>query len=262
MQVVLWLVGIYVAICLLGFTFNRHFMYFPDPARVPPAAVGLQGVEEIEVAAADGTRLVAWRAPAKAGKDTVLYFHGNGANAANRASKLATVVADGTGLFYLNNRGYGGSAGRPSEAANVADALSAYDRLRALGVPVDRIVAYGESLGSGQAVKLAAARELKAVVLEAPLASTVEVGARTWWFLPLGLLLADKYDNVRNVGAATAPVLVLHGERDSVIPVAHGKRVFAAAREPKRLELFPEAEHWDLFEHGAWQRVQAFIAGL
>lgn len=262
MHVVLWLAGLYLALCLFGFLFNRHFMYFPDPARVPPAAAGLDGVEEVEIGAGDGARLVAWYASARAGRDTVLYFHGNAANAANRASKIETMRADGTGVLYLNNRGYGGSEGRPSEAANVADALGAYDHLRARGIAADRIVAYGESLGTGQAVKLAAARGLKAVVLEAPLASTAEVGARTWWFLPLGLILSDKYDNVRNVAAARAPVLVLHGARDPVIPLAHGKRVHAAAPEPKRLEVFPDGGHSDLFDHGAWARVQSFLAGL
>lgn len=262
MNVVLWLAGIYLAVCLLGFAFNRHFMYFPDPTRVQPALVGLEGVEEVELKTADGVTLIAWYAPAKPGRPTVLYFHGNGANAANRASKIETMRADGSGVFYLNNRGYGGSAGRPSEAANVADAVAAYGFLRKQGIEADQIVAYGESLGSGQAVKLAAQRPLKAVALEAPLASTVEIGRRTWWFLPLGLLLRDKYANVKNVRDVKAPLLILHGEQDQVIPVEHGRRIYAAAPEPKKLELFPGGHHSDLFEHGAWERVRAFLAGL
>lgn len=262
MQTLLWIAGAYLAICLLGYLGNRLFMYFPDPARFPPAEMGLEGVREIELTAADGTRLVAWYAPARGDKPTLLYFHGNAGNAAGRADKIEMIRAGGYGVFYLNNRGYGGSAGRPSEAANVADAITAYEHLRSLGVPPRRIVLYGESLGSGQAILLAAQREVRAVVLEAPLTSTVDVARSIYWFLPLRLIIADTYDNEKNVSRVHVPLLVLHGERDEVIPVEMGRRVFAAAKEPKRLELFPAGAHSDLFDHGAWERADAFLSPL
>ena len=135
------------------------------------------------------------------------------------------------------------SGGRPTEEDNVADAIAAYDHLIAFGVPAARIVAYGESLGSGQAVRLAAARSVAAVVLEAPLTSTVDVARTTYFWLPLGLLITDKYNNERNIRSVTAPVLILHGEQDGVIPVEMGLRVYRAANEPKRIELFPQGTH-------------------
>ena len=125
-----------------------------------------------------------------------------------------------------------------------------------------RIVAYGESLGSGQAVRLAAERSVAAVVLEAPLTSTVDVAWRTYFWLPLGLLLTDKYNNDRNIRSVTAPVLILHGEHDEVIPVEMGWRVYRAANEPKRIELFPQGTHSDLCDHGAWEKTRAFLASL
>jgi len=189
----------------------------------------------------------------------ILYFHGNAANAANRAEKIERIIASGFGIFYLNNRGYGGSDGRPTEEANIADALAAYDHLIARGVPAERIVAYGESLGSGQAVPLAAQRRVAAVVLEAPLTSTVDVGRRVYFWLPLRWLVVDRYDNERNIRAVTAPVLILHGERDSIVPVEMGRRLYDAAKEPKRIELFPRAGHNDLFDHGAWEKARAFL---
>jgi fermentation-respiration switch protein FrsA (DUF1100 family) len=260
MELILWLVAAYALICVAAYFGNRLFMYFPNPARTAPADAGLDNVKEVELAAGDGATLIAWHAPAKDDKPTILYFHGNAANAANRAPKIETMRANGHGVFYLNNRGYGGSAGRPTEANNVADAIAAYDYLTGRpGIPADRIVVYGESLGSGQAVKLAAERPVAAVVLEAPLTSTVDVARSVYFWLPVGLLITDKYDNERNIAAVTAPVLVLHGARDAVIPVDMGKRVFAAANEPKKLEIFPEAAHYDLFDHGAWERTQAFL---
>ena len=145
---------------------------------------------------------------------------------------------------------------------NVADAIAAYDHLIGLGVPAGKIVAYGESLGSGQAVRLAAARPVAAVVLEAPLTSTVDVARSTYFWLPLGLLITDKYNNERNIRFVTAPVLILHGEQDAVIPVEMGWRVYRAANEPKRIELFPQGTHDDLFDQGAWEKTQAFVDSL
>jgi pimeloyl-ACP methyl ester carboxylesterase len=262
MELILWLVVVYAVICVAVYFGHRVYMYFPDPTRVAPAEAGLDGVEEVEIAATDGTTLVAWLAAAKGHKSTILYFHGNAANAANRASKIERMREIGFGVFYLNNRGYGGSGGRPTEENNVADAVAAYDHLTGLGVPADSIVAYGESIGSGQAVRLAAARSVAAVVLEAPLTSTVDIAQGSYFWLPLGLLIADKYDNERNIRSVTAPVLILHGEQDAVIPVEMGLRVYHAANEPKRIEVFSHGTHDDLFDHGAWEKTRAFLASL
>jgi len=262
MEFIAWLVAVYAAICVAAYFGNRMYMYFPDPTRTAPADAGLNGIEEVEIAVSDGVTLVAWHAPARENEPTILYFHGNAANAANRAPKIETIRANGLGVFYLNNRGYGGSGGSPTEEDNVADAIAAYDHLTGLGVPADRIVAFGESLGSGQAVRLAAERPVAALVLEAPLTSTVDVARSTYFWLPLGLLITDKYDNEQNIRSVRAPVLVLHGEQDSVIPVEMGRRVYRAANEPKRIELFPHGTHDDLFDHGAWEKTKAFLASV
>jgi pimeloyl-ACP methyl ester carboxylesterase len=262
MALIPWLVAAYAGICAAAYFGNRLLMYIPDPARITPTEAGLEGVGEIEIKAADGVMLIAWHAPATENQPTILYFHGNGANAANRASKIETIRKNGFGVFYLNNRGYGGSGGRPTEENNVADAVAAYDHLVELGVPASSIVAYGESLGSGQAVRLAAKNPVAAIILEAPLTSTVDVGRTAYFWLPLRLLITDKYDNERNIRSVTAPVLILHGEQDAVIPVQMGWRVYRAANEPKRIELFPHGAHDDLFDHGAWERTQSFLASL
>jgi fermentation-respiration switch protein FrsA (DUF1100 family) len=259
---IVWLVAIYAAICAAAYFGNRWFMYLPDATRVAPAAAGLDAVREIEIMAADGVTLIAWHAPAEDDKPTILYFHGNAANAANRAPRIETMCQNGFGVLYLNNRGYGGSGGRPTEDDNVADAIAAYDYLIGLGVPAGKIVAYGESLGSGQAVRLATERPVAAIVLEAPLTSTVEVARSTYFWLPLGWLITDTYNNESNIRSVTAPVLILHGEQDDVIPVDMGLRVYRATNEPKRIEIFPEGRHDDLFEHGAWEKTRAFVDRL
>jgi fermentation-respiration switch protein FrsA (DUF1100 family) len=262
MELIASLVAIYAVICMAAYFGNRVFMYFPDPTRVAPAKAGLNGVEEIEIAVANGITLVAWYTSARDANPTILYFHGNGANAANRASRIEAMQEDGFGVFYLNNRGYGGSGGNPTEENNVADAIAAYDHLREIGVPADHMVIYGESLGSGPAVRLAAERPVAAVVLEAPLTSTPDVARSAYFWLPLSLLIADQYNNERNVRSVKAPLLILHGERDAVIPMQMGWKVYHAANEPKRIELFAQGAHLDLFDHGAWEKTKAFLASL
>jgi fermentation-respiration switch protein FrsA (DUF1100 family) len=262
MEIIPWLIAAYVAICIGAWYGNRWFMYFPDPTHYMPAEADLSGVEEVELKTGDGETLIAWYAKAKPGKPTILYFHGNAGNAAGRAFKIETMRGHGAGVFYLNNRGYGGSTGRPSEARNVADAILAYDHVRSLGMPESDIVLYGESLGSGQAIQLGSKHAVRAVILEAPLTSTVAVAARTYFFLPLKWLITDQWRNIEHVRDVHVPLLVLHGVQDGVIPVQMGKDVFAAANEPKKLELFPEAGHADLFEHGAWDKAWAFIEAL
>jgi fermentation-respiration switch protein FrsA (DUF1100 family) len=257
-----WLIGGYLAICLAAYFGSRMFMYFPDPTRVAPAKAGLVGVEEVELTVPDGTKLVAWYAPARQDKPTILYFHGNAANAANRAPKIALMLESGFGVFYLNNRGYGGSGGSPTEANNVADAIAAYDELRRRGVPPGKIAAYGESLGAGQAVRLAEQKPVAGIVLEAPLTSTIDVARSIYFWLPLSFVVADQYHLERHIGAVEAPLLILHGEQDEVIPVEMGKRVFRVANEPKRMEIFPQARHNDLFHHGAWEKMRDFLLSL
>lgn len=261
-EILSWLVAGYAAICIAGFFAERLFMYFPDRTRVPPADIGLQGVEEIEVPMPDGKTLVTWFAPGPTNKPMLVYFHGNAGNAASRADKIATIQASGYSVLYVNARGYGGSEGRPSEAANVADALRIYDYMRGQGRNPTQIILYGESLGTGTVLQLAAQRPVRGVVLEAPLMSTVDIARSTYWFLPLRLIMTDQWRNIDVIKQVKAPILILHGEQDEVIPVAHAKRLNLAATGPVELTIFPEGAHSDLFDHGSWGRVSEFLDKL
>lgn len=254
------LLAVYVLIVLAAWLGQRRLMYIPTTARIQPAAAGLASTTEIELVTPDGERVVAWRAAAKAGQPTLLYFHGNAGSLLNRAMRMRRYQDQGFGFLIMSYRGYSGSTGRPSEAANVADARLAYDRLIADGVAPADIVLYGESLGSGVAVQIAAEKSVGAMVLDAPYTSMVDMASRAYPFLPVRPLLADRYESARHIARASAPVLVLHGARDRVIPVAMGRQLYALAREPKRLTIFPEGGHSDLDDFGAVEKVAAFLA--
>jgi uncharacterized protein len=169
---------------------------------------------------------------------------------------------DGFGVFYLNNRGYGGSGGGPTEENNVADAIAAYDSLVKRGVSPEQILVYGESLGSGQAIRLAAARPVTAIV--AGVAAHLDGRCGSGDLLLAATPSVDRgpiQQRAQHPGG-TGAGLVLHGEEDEVIPAEMGQRVYRAANEPKRIELFPHGGHVDLFEHGAWEKTRAFLTSL
>lgn len=252
----------YLVVAVAAFVMQRHLMYFPDPQRVSPASFNLQGVTERIIDAPDGARLISWFARAAPGKPTILYFHGNAGNLASRSERVRRFVARGYGVLFLSYRGYGGSAGRPSERANVADAKLAYDALIKDGVAPDDIIVYGESLGSGVAVQVAADKEVGGLVLDAPYTSIVDVAALEYPYLPVRPFMLDRYDTLRYLPRVKAPLLVLHGERDTVIPVAMGKAVYTAANAPKEIVTFPGAGHSDHHLHGSYDELFRWIDAL
>jgi fermentation-respiration switch protein FrsA (DUF1100 family) len=261
-EIFLWLLGIYVVVIIGAVLLNRYFIYVVSPERLTPVEAGVSGVSEISLKAEDGTPLVAWYSPARDGKPTLLYFTGNAGSAMHRAEKIARVQNDGYGILVLNYRGSGGSGGSPSEKALVSDARHVYDWMIGQGIPAREIVAYGESLGTGVATQLAAARPMRALVLEAPLMSTPDVAQSTYFFLPLRLILADQYRTIDRIGEVRIPLLIVHGAKDRVIPISHGEKIFAAANEPKRFAPFPEGGHSDLFSHGAWDVARDWLEAL
>ena len=250
---------LYAVVLLAVWLGQRQLIYVPNPARVRPADAGLPQAIEREFQTPDGERIVTWRIAARDSQPTLLYFHGNAGGLQNRAPRAARYAARGYGLLMMSYRGYSGSTGRPSEVRNVADAMLAYELLRSDGVAPRDIVLYGESLGSGVAVQIAAAQQVGAVILDAPYTSIVEMGVRRFPFLPVRALIADRYESVDHISRVKAPVMVLHGELDRVIPVAMGRALHAAANEPKRLILYPGGGHTDLDEHGAVEAVARFI---
>ncbi len=262
LNLLLSLAGIFGLVIVIGRLLHRYFMYIPDRARVAPQEAGLSGVEEIVFKAADGTKLIAWYLPAQGTKPTLLYFTGNSGNVADRSGKIRTIAASGYGVFMLNYRRYGGSEGRPTEGRNAADAVSAYDCLRAQGVAPGDIVAYGKSIGTAVATRLSLQREVHALVLEAPFSSAVDVAKLMWKGFPLGMIMVDQYRTIDRIGEVNVPLFIVHGGRDAIIPLDQARRVYHAANEPKTLVVVPQAGHNDLYERGAFEKVYGFLESL
>lgn len=265
MTVVRWIAIILAAGYLAGLVLlflRQREMVFPIPTaeRTAPAAAGFPEAEEHVLAASDGEKVIVWHVPARPGRPVILYFHGNGDCLAGLVGRFKAMTADGTGLVALSYRGYAGSSGAPSEDGLLRDAAAAYSFATARYEP-QRIVAWGFSLGTGVAVAIASEGEVGKLVLEAPYTSIADVVAPRYWFAPVRLLMRDPFHSDRRIARVTAPLLIMHGTNDPVIPFAFGERLFALAREPKRFVRIPGGGHDDLAGFGAIEIARQFING-
>ncbi len=254
-----WLVVLYVAALAAIYVFQRALLYpVPQASRTPPAAAGFPEAEEVLVKTQDGEQIILWHVPPKAGGPVVIFFHGNGEVLAWRVPHFRALTADGAGLVAVSFRGYGGSSGRPSEQGLLDDAAAAYEYAAARYSPA-LIVPWGYSLGSGAAVALATTRPVGGLVLEAPFTSAVDVAAGAFPLFPVRWLMHDRFHSDRRIGALKAPLLIMHGDRDTVVPFALGRRLFDLAPEPKRFVTIEGGTHVDLHERGSGAAARAFL---
>lgn len=244
--------------------FQDRLIYFPDPTPPPPpAALGLPQVREMRLTTADGLDILAWKLPpARADAPVLLYLHGNGGHVGYRAERAHRFARLGWGALFVQWRGYGGNPGAPTEAGLAADALAGLRALQDTGVTPSRIVLWGESLGTGLAIRLAAEdpAAMAAVILESPYTSLLALARLHYPLLPANLMLRDRYDSLSRIGAVQAPILILQGARDTLVPPAMGRELAAAARAPLDLWEAPAAGHNDLGLAGAVDEAARFLA--
>lgn len=249
-----------VAVVVIGAPHvERSLMYAVNPAYSTPQKASAGAFEERLLETPDGERLVTWYSPPKPGEPTLLYVHGNAGTLADRAERISAYAERGRGLLIMAYRGYSGSSGAPSEKANVSDAVLAYDTLRGYGIEAEDIFAYGESIGTGIVVQLATRRPVAGLILDAPYTSIVDVAEIFYPYLPARLMMRDRYETLKHLAGVSSPMLVIHGERDRVIPVEMGRKVAESSRGPSEIVTFPEAGHSDHSQHGSFAAVNSWI---
>ncbi len=222
-------------------------LYFPTTELLEtPRHAGL-AFEELEIETDDGQHLHGWWLPSQHASSAgqILFFHGNAGNIGDRVAHAALLVGAGFDVLLFDYRGYGRSTGRPSEQGTHVDARAARRAMAARehGDP-SKVIYLGESLGAAVATELALSSPPRALILQSGFTSLRDV-ARRHYPLPRAVI-PDAYPTIRRIGSITAPVLVLHGERDAIVPVSHGQRLFDAAPEPRRLRVFAGLGHNDL----------------
>jgi fermentation-respiration switch protein FrsA (DUF1100 family) len=252
----------YLSFIAIYYVQQRSYLFYTSTVHIGPQSLDLQNVAEMQLTTPDGERLVAWYAAPASGKPTLFYLHGNAGALVHRANRVRLYRQQGYGVFMLAYRGFSGSTGHPTEANIVADALMAYDTLAGLTPRDSRIVIYGESLGTGVAVQVAAKRRPDGVVLESPFSSASDVAAHLYPYLPVYWLLKDRFESINYIGEVEAPLLVLHGERDTIVPPGLGHKLFDAAPGPKLAYFIKDATHYTLYDNGAFEKVKTFLEGF
>jgi hypothetical protein len=260
--------GLLLVLSAIMLLFERKLIYFPQRAHdVGPRDLGL-AFEDLRLTAEDGVRVHAFYLPPPGPpRWTVLFAHGNAGNVSHRLDRALFFQSRlGAAVLLFDYRGYGRSEGSPDEEGTYRDARAAHRWLvEEKRVPADRLVLFGESLGSAVALDLALARPCRALVLEAPFASVPAMARAVYPFLPLWPLVRTRYDNEAKAPRLGVPLLVLHGAGDDLVPIAQGRRVFDAAPPPKRFFEIPGAGHNDTYVVGGqayWDALRDFLDTL
>lgn len=243
---------------------QRSFIYYPD--QLPPSriAAGVPDMHDITVTTKDGLQLNAWyKEPADSGKPVIVLFHGNGGNIGWRGIKARLFINNGYGFLLAEYRGYAANPGKPSEQGLYKDARAYMAFLLEEGLQPKDIVLYGESLGTAIAVKMAAEYpDLYAVVLETPYTSMSELAQKHLFYAPAHLLIRDRYDSMSRIANLTAPLLVIHGTADGIVPYNLGRKLFDAATQPKVMETVDRGGHNNLYSFGIADKIISFLNDL
>ncbi len=235
---------IYVAALIALYARQRDLVFQPSGV-APLASEVMEGASDMTLPTADGEVLQAyWKAP-KNGGYTALYLHGNAGNLGRRAALIQGVSDAVDGVLALSWRGYGNSTGTPTEQGLYDDGRAAIGWLLRQGVALDHLIVVGESLGTGVAVQMPTEFDIAGMLLIAPYTKLTDIGARQYPFVPVELLMKDKFASIDKLDLVNAPLVVVHSEDDTLVPTAMGKALYEAAKAPKELLLFADRSHVD-----------------
>lgn len=252
------LVLFYFLSMLMMYVMQRNFIYFPDKSQ----PVVPDGVVVADVTTSDGLRIRGWYVAGRdSTKPVIVLFHGNAGHYGHRVYKANYYINEGYGILLTGYRGYGGNQGKPTEEGFYSDGRAYMEWLRERE-PERDIIVYGESIGSGTATQMAMEYDVMALVLETPFASLADAAASHYPVFPVHFLIKDRFDNKDKIARIDAPVLILHGHLDSVIPYSSAQRLYNSAVEPKRFIDFPQGNHNDLHLFGVQNEILNFLSGV
>lgn len=259
------LVLLAVAVLVVGcaYVFQRKLVYLPDTSPVPPAAHVLEGAEDVRLTTSDGLELGAWYVPPRGQPNgvTVLVANGNGGNRAGRAPLASALAQAGFATLLFDYRGYGGNPGSPTEDGLALDVRAARAHLvDERGVHPERLLYFGESLGTGVVAELATEHPPAGLLLRSPFTDLATAGQRAYPFLPVRWLLKDRFPVVEHVAQADVPTTVVWGSADLIVPPSHSERVADAARGPVERVVFDGVGHNDRAMFSSPQLVEAVEA--
>jgi len=253
---------VYLIVTLGLYIFQRKLLYYPN-FNSPLKGDGLShSFENINIKTKDNINLKGWFHLKDSKKKTILFFHGNAGTLDNRIYKLNFLGNLDVNFLIIAWRGYSGSSGKPSEFGLYQDAKSALNWLNSKGITDDKIVLYGESLGTSVAIEVGQNRDFAGIILEAPFTSMIDIGKKHYPFFPIKFLLKDKYESKKKIKNLKSPVLVMHGKKDKIVPFYMGEEIYSLANSPKFKYFTDLDDHMMDFDEKLINEINLFIKKL
>jgi len=262
LKLIFGIVVIYILILAFLFIFQRSLMYLPDENNYFGDKIEVD-IQKVKIKTKDNIELLGWFHN-KNLKDykTILYFHGNAGQLENRIHKLNHFKDMNVNFLIIAWRGFSGNDGKPSEKGLYIDGESAIKWLQSKGVEERNIILYGESLGTGVATQIAQNKNFAGLVLETPFTSMVAAAKNFYPYIPVGLILKDKYKNDEKIKNINIPILVMHGEADQIVPFWMGKKIYEIAKKPKYFYFTKYDDHMMEFDKKLVLTLKTFIKSL
>jgi len=228
---------------------QRNHIYFPDRTSLFNHSQMPTSYKPVSVKLPDGVQIYSWYSPAEPERHTLIHFQGNSGNILSRIEDVRGYTPRGYGIAHCGYPGFGGNRGNMRESDVYAARRGLIEKLIQQGVSEEQMIFFGESLGTAVAVQLATEYSPAAVILQAPFTSLTTLASARYPIYPVGYLMEDKYDSLSKIKNVKAPLLILHGEKDDVVPIAHGRKLYEAANKPKFFYPFPLAKHNNMINY-------------
>ena len=262
LEFVIGIVVVYLLVLILLFIFQRNLMYLPLENNYSGDKLEVE-VEKVNIATSDNLNLLGWFHKKDLKKfKTIVYFHGNAGTLENRVHKLNHFKDMDVNFLIIAWRGFSGNKGKPSEKGLYIDANSAITWLKKLGLSEKDIILYGESLGTGVATEIAQSNNYAGLILETPFTSMIEAAKNFYPYIPVSLLLRDRYDNQNKIKKIDTPILVMHGEVDQIVPFRMGKKIYEIANQPKYSHFTKFDDHMMEYDEKLLYALKTFIKSL
>ena len=262
LQFILAIFVIYFLVLVFLYFYQRSLLYHPNENNYSGDKISVD-IEKVKIQTSDNIELLGWYHE-KNLKDykTVVYFHGNAGSLENRIHKLNHFQDMNINFLIIAWRGFNGNKGKPSERGLYVDGKSAIDWLKKKGVDEKNLILYGESLGTGVATHLAQNKNYAGVILETPFTSMVDAAKNFYPYVPINLLLKDKFENFKKVKNINAPILVMHGEVDQIVPFSMGKKIYEIANNPKYSYFTKYDDHMMEYDENLVLALKSFFNSL
>ena len=255
------LILIYFVITVVVYFFQRKLLYHPFSPQITGKGL-IHNFETINFKTSDNFELKGWFHLKNSNKKTILFLHGNAGNLDNRIDKLNFLGNMDINFLIISWRGYSGNPGNPSETGLYKDALGGIEWLNKKGISNDRIILYGESLGTAITAEVAQNENFAGIILEAPFTSMVDMGQKIYPIFPVKFLLKDKYESKNKIKNIKSPNLVLHGRKDKIVPFYMGEKIFEMANSPKFKYFTDLDDHMMNFDEKLVNEIDLFIRNL